>query len=124
VARGLRRWVVMSSTLSFKTSVGSSEVITGLPDVTVAPHHRQKFASGSSSALHAGQRLTLITRSKYSRRLFWASTPVRTGSGTTWSAALPGECCTPTRSLPLPVLTRTHCRPGAFCDTQNDKLVR
>ena len=51
VTLGSRCWVVASTIGSCKVRVGSSEVITALPPVTVAPHLRQKFAPGRSSAL-------------------------------------------------------------------------
>ena len=72
VGLGSSRWVVRLSTRSFKVSVVPSEE-SSEPLDTVTPHFRQKFASGINSAPHAEHRGTLITRQKYSRHLFSAS---------------------------------------------------
>ncbi len=86
VGLGSRRWVVIFWTRSSKASVGSSEEFSELPDVTVAPHCRQKFASGSSSAPHAEHRGTLIRRQNTAGICFGQASPcqhrsVGTGSG-------------------------------------------
>jgi len=61
VALDSKCWVATPSIRSFNLRVSSSEVITALVAVTVAPHCRQKFASGISSAPHVEQRGMLIT---------------------------------------------------------------
>jgi len=122
VGLGSRRWVVTLSTRSFKVSVVCSEEFTAPLDVTVTPHCRQKFASGSSSAPHVEHRGTLITRQNTTGICFRQASLSERGALATWSAGAKLNPASSRRSdqvATAPCSDKHHCRVRAFCDTQS-----